>query len=124
MQSQGTDHLFWGIMHTGVLSGSAMGFFLFMKRQSLVLQVLLTGAGTGFLKGICLYPLTHLIGFFKGHSLSDGLANLDGVWQPTSCPSSPATQVLLWIQAPAATDVVIEQLAFSRHKRPGLIRFD
>jgi hypothetical protein len=62
--------------------------------------------------GLSLLPLQPI---FAGYGLSDGAVNPDGVWQPTGVLSS--TTVFLWSPPPSAA---VEQLAFSRHKRPGL----
>lgn len=65
-------------------------------------------------------PLQPQDWYFKGQGLICGSSNLDGVWQPGSVPDDTA-DCYLWTPPPAAADAAIEQLAFSRHKRPSLL---
>ncbi|MFN9980739.1 MAG: hypothetical protein ACK53Y_12515, partial [bacterium] len=48
-----------------------------------------------------------------------GIKNADGVWIPDAADS--ASDVRLWVPPPAAAEVAIEQLSFSRHKRTDLL---
>jgi len=69
--------------------------------------------------GHTLHSLTPVEWFTVGQGCWGGSANPDGIWTPDS--SSVQHLVRLWLLPPAAADVAVEQLSFSRHKRPDLI---
>ncbi len=119
MQAQGTDHLSRGIMHTGVLGGVRMLDFIPLHLSAVDRSSTVVEWCTSWLPDhFSLALLGPQDWFFSGHGLSPGCANPDGVWQPVG-PLKSST-VSLWAPAPGAADAAVEQLAFSRHKRPGL----
>ena len=119
MQVQGTDHLSRGVLHTGVLGGASMLEFIPLHLSALDRAPAVLSWCQSWLPPVArLLPLLPRDWFFAGQGLGLGRRNLDGVWQPQSVFSSLA--VSLWTPPPGAADAAVEQLAFSRHKRPGL----
>ena len=52
----------------------------------------------------------------KGHGITGGFYNDEGIWIPNSTSSG----LFIWDPPPAAARAAIDQLAISRHKRPSL----
>jgi hypothetical protein len=112
MQAQGTDALSRGspfmvdILHQVPLNLTAC------QRSPSIFQWCQSWLPSAF----TLTPLIERDWFFKGHGLGGGSVNLDGLWTPT--PLAADTHAFLWCPPPAIGDIAIEQLSFSRHKRP------
>jgi hypothetical protein len=121
MQAQGTDHLSRGILHSGVLSGASMLDFIPLHLSATDRSKTIVPWCLSWLPPRCrIVPLQPQDWYFKGQGLIGGSSNLDGVWQPGSVPDD-TEDCYLWTPPPAAADAAIEQLAFSRHKRPSLL---
>jgi hypothetical protein len=64
-----------------------------------------------------LHPLSPLEWFDLGHGITSWETTLDGLPSPVS---SLSDTVFLWSPPPAAANIAVEQLSFSRLKRPHL----
>jgi hypothetical protein len=63
-------------------------------------------------------PLQPIDWFQLGHGINTWLPNLDGL--PTPICGLSGNEVLVWAPPPAAANVAVEQLSYSRTKRPFL----
>jgi hypothetical protein len=120
MQAQGTDALSRGDLLTGVMRDRNMLQFipLHLTARDRSPSVA-TWVSSWISPGHTLHSLTPVEWFTVGQGYWGGSANPDGIWTPDS--SSAQHLVRLWLPPPAAADVAVEQLSFSRHKRPDLI---
>jgi len=120
MQAQGTDHLSRGILHLGVFHGAKMSDFIPLHLSALdQSQGIIPWCTSWCPSGHTLATLSPSDWYYKGHGLVGGRRNLDGVWQPSDIGDSPVC--FLWTPPPAAAGAAVEQLAFSRLKRPQLL---
>lgn len=120
MQAQGTDHLSRGILHLGVFRGAKMSDFIPLHLSALdQSQGIIPWCTSWCPSGHTLATLSPSDWYYKGHGLVGGRRNLDGVWQPSDIGDSPVC--FLWTPPPAAAGAAVEQLAFSRLKRPQLL---
>jgi len=115
MQEQGTDGLSRGDLTTGIMNGIDMLHFVplhlsAVERSSSVLPWI----SSWLPDGCTLVPLLPVDWFFKGHSLTGGNVNMDGLWVPSCHPSG--NTCFLWTPPPAAGNVPIKQLSYARHK--------
>jgi hypothetical protein len=120
MLAQGTDglsrgSLFEGGLHQGDLLSFVPLHLSALDRSSGILSWLRAWIPSN----LTLKTLTPFEWYFTGHGVVNGSGNSDGVWLPGTLPRSQTT-VFIWAPAPAAADAAIEQLAYSRHKRPWL----
>jgi hypothetical protein len=116
MISQGTDGLSRGCLTEGVMSGTPMLEYIPLHRSALERQPDLLSWIRQWTLCDNLNPLQPEDWFEHGHGISGGTYDARGLWHPT--PTSDTW--ILWSPPPAAADVAIEQLLYSRHKRPQL----
>jgi hypothetical protein len=120
MQAQGTDALSRGDLTTGVMQHRDMLRFVPLHLSAVDRSSLVPiWVGTWIPAGTSLRILTPAEWFTAGQGYTHGIKNADGVWIPDAADS--ASDVRLWVPPPAAAEVAIEQLSFSRHKRTDLL---
>ena len=111
MMEQGTDGLSRGDLREGLMQGKQMISFVplhmsALERSLKLEQWIRTWAGDDM---IVLSPEDW---FVKGHDISGGTRNGDGIWLPIYTMGT-----YVWAPAPAAGAVAIEELRHARHKR-------
>jgi len=119
MQDQGTNGLSHGDLLSGVMAGSGM-------LELVPLHLSATERAPQLVSWVKSWvPLTHTVfplqpidWFVLGHGLAGWEANLDGLSSPVAGVAH--TTIFLWSPPPAAAVVAIEQLSYSRTKRPHL----
>jgi hypothetical protein len=117
MIAQGTDGLSRGDLSEGVLQGFNFLDFVPLHKSALDHCAGIIPWCLSWLPSSCtLVPLLPLDWYSKGHGISGGDRNPDGICVPTR--AEPQSHVFLWHPPPAAADVAIEQLGIARHKRP------
>lgn len=119
MLAQGTDGLSRGDLCNGVMRGDSLLSFVPLHLSPLERAPGLLDWCQLWL-GECnhLCPLSPYDWFIRGHGVIGSSFNTDGVWLPQTLSSSSI--VFLWHPPPAAAEVALEELCFSRHKRPFL----
>jgi hypothetical protein len=76
---------------------------------------LLTWVASWIPVGLSPHILTPYEWYTTGHGVMESNTNLDGM----CCPSpAPYSTVFVWHPAPTAAEAALEELCFSRHKRP------
>jgi len=120
MISQGIDGLSRGDLLSGVMQGHNMLSFvplhlLAQDRSSRVHPWVQSWVPPGSV----VQPLALIDWFGAGHGLLDWRLNRDGLPSLVSTPTDSGI-VHLWLPPPAAAGIAIEQLSFSRLKRPFL----
>jgi hypothetical protein len=113
MISQGTDGLSRGCLTEGIMTGSSMLNYIPLHlsadaRQPSLLPWLQDWTGCATLR-----PLSPAEWFDRGHGVKGGKIGPRGLWHPTPI----ADTWILWCPPPAAADVAVEELMYSRHKR-------
>lgn len=119
MQAQGTDALSRGDLNTGVMRNLNMLAYVPLHLGATVLSpAVVNWVHSWAPPGKEVSELTPAQWYTVGHGHMGSGQVVAGMWAPNT---APASQVLrLWAPPPAAADVAIEQLSFSRHKRPDL----
>lgn len=119
MMAQGTDGLSRGDPFDGVMQGVSFLDFVPIHLSALDRSHhIIPWCMKWIPSTVSLLPLTPLDWFVKGHGIVGGAKNTDGIWSPTFLDLHAT--FCLWCPPPSAADVAIEQLSFSRHKRPEL----
>jgi hypothetical protein len=113
MLSQGTDGLLSGCLTEGIMSCTPMLSFIPLHLSVLDHQPLLLPWLRGWSGVDSLTPLTPADWFERGHGIKGGRVGPRGLWHPTATHEP----WLLWCPPPAAADVAIKELMYSRHKR-------
>lgn len=113
MISQGTDGISRGVLTEGVMAGANMLHFVPLHKGVLERQPAALDWVRGWTDQPHLSALSPLEWFTRGHGIEAGAKNADGVWMPRE--SSEVWK--LWVPAPAAAEVAVEELNTSRHKR-------
>lgn len=113
MIEQGTDGISRGDFSGGVTAGKSMLSFIplhlsALERSETILKWIEDWTGQ-----IGLIPLSPSDWFERGHGISSGSKNADGIWIPTET----CEQWFVWAPPPAAADVAVDELNVSRHKR-------
>jgi len=119
MITQGTDGLSRGDLLQGVMRGQSMMTFVPLHLSAAERSpALLSWVQDWVTPGWTVQPLQPIDWFALGHGLTAWRPNLDGL----PCPVSdvPFQTVMLWTPPPAAASTAVEQLSFSRMKRPHL----
>jgi hypothetical protein len=119
MQQQGADGLSRGDLLTGVMAGAPMLDYVplhlgVLERSPPVLQWIQSWVPPSH----TVIPLQPIDWFQLGHGITTWLPNLDGL--PTPICGLSGNEVLVWALPPAAAHVAVEQLSYSRTKRPFL----
>jgi len=118
MIQQGTDGLSRGELLTGVMQGRDMLSFVPLHLSAQERSVAVSSWVQSWVSpALTMLPLRPIDWFELGHGVADWEVNADGLSSPLPVPSS---SVLLWTPPPAAAAVAVEQLSFSRLKRPQL----
>ena len=114
MIAQGADGLSRGNLTEGVMGGWSMGDFVplhlgALERSKPLEKWIRSWCDTSKHKAEILKPE----GWFeRGHDLSGGSVNSDGMWVPAY-----KNGVYIWAPPPAAAEAALEQLRKARHKR-------
>ena len=111
MMEQGTDGLSRGDLREGVMQGKQMMSFMPLHRSALERSLKLEQWIRSW-AGEDLAFLSPEDWFEKGHDISGGTKNGDGIWLPNY-----AKGTYIWAPAPAAGAVAVEELRHARHKR-------
>lgn len=119
MIAQGTDGLSRGDTFEGVLRGHNFLGFVPLQRGALDRYPGILHWIQCWTPSFHVIPLTPADWFVKGHGIVGDSFNTDGVWIPQVSYSSSV--IFLWSPPPTAAADALEQLCFSRHKRPHLI---
>ena len=115
MIDQGSDGLSRGNLTEGVMGGKAMEFFVplhqgAIERSPSVLDWIKSWAPEDSSNT---WNLLDPEGWFdRGHDLSKGTKNSDGMWVPTYMKGH-----FIWAPPPTVADAALEQLRQARHKR-------
>jgi hypothetical protein len=120
MQAQGTDALSHGDLNTGIMRHTNMLDFVPLHLTATDRSPQLVSWVESWApprKPVLL--LTPKQWFTLGHGHMGAGIQVEGVWAPDD--SAATNYIRLWAPPPAAADVAIEQLSFSRHKRPDLL---
>jgi len=117
--SQGTDSLSRGCLTESIMSGPPMLDFLPLHLSALNLQPTLLQWIQDWTSCHTLVPLTPADWFERGHGIQGGHYDPRGL----RYPKATADSWLLWCPPPAAANVAIEELMFSRHKRNHINHF-
>ena len=117
MIAQGTDGLSRGNLTEGVMAGDGMLQYVPLAKSALECnkEEILSWL-SGWLPSEELEVLEPEGWFTKGHEITGGLRNQDGIW----IPESRNHGIFLWTPAPTAAGVAVEELGLSRHKRTTL----
>jgi hypothetical protein len=119
MQSQGTDSLSRGDLLSGVMHGSPLLDFVPLHLAASTRSTgLIPWCMSWLLPSQTLVPLQPNQWFSLGHGITGWDSNLDGMPMPILVDSSDT--VFLWCPPPAAASIALEQLSYSRLKRPHL----
>jgi hypothetical protein len=119
MQAQGTDGLSRGDLLGGVMAGHDLMEFIPLHLTAYQRSPgILAWVSSWLLPSHSLVHLQPLDWYGLGHGITSWHKNADGVPIPHSALSPDS--VLLWTPAPAAANAAVEQLSFSRLKRPCL----
>jgi hypothetical protein len=113
MIRQGTDGLSRGCLTEGVMSGKSMLEFIPLHLSALDRQPTLLQWIRDWTMASDLTPLSPSDWFERGHGICRGTYDKRGLWHPTAISET----WLLWSPPPAAADVAVEELLYSRHKR-------
>ena len=116
MIQQGTDALSRGDLTEGVMGNRRMMEFVPLHLGALERRPRLLAWIRGWTGDEQLEPLSPADWFERGHGISGGAKDRNGIW----IPSEIQDNWLLWAPAPAACDVAVEELNLSRHKRTHL----
>ena len=117
MISQGTDGLSRGDLGEGVMRGSSMLSFVPLhqnaqERSSSIINWIDSWLKPSLKMGEKIEYLKVEDWFWRAHDIVGGSLNSDGVWTP-----SYKAGIFVWLPAPAAGQVAIEQLREARNKR-------
>ena len=112
MIEQGTDGLSRGNLTEGVMTGKAMRWFVPLDLSVLDRVPKVLDWVRSWTQEPSLQPLEPEEWFTKGQDMVGGARNSEGVWIPRF-----EAGTRLWVPAPAAADVAIEQLRYARHRR-------
>ena len=112
MIEQGTDGLSRGNLTEGVMTGKAMRWFVPLDLSALDRVPKVIDWVRSWTQEPNLQPLEPEEWFTKGQDMVGGAKNVEGVWIPRF-----EAGTRLWVPAPAAADVAIEQLRYARHRR-------
>jgi hypothetical protein len=120
MQAQGTDSLSRGDLATGVMRNQDMLSFIPLHLSAAERSPqLLTWCQSWLPASLTLLPLSPNTWFTLGHGHGPQGELLDGLWAPVTVAA--ISYAYLWTPPPAVADVAVEQLAYSRHKRPEIV---
>ena len=113
MIAQGTDGLSRGLLLEGVLSGKDMLSYVDLAKTTLERQPKLLEYIQGWTDSF-VNVLTPEDWFTRGHGITGGRLNGDGVWIPSHAKNG---MVYLWAPPPVVTDVALEEALKAIHKR-------
>jgi hypothetical protein len=112
MISQGINGLSRRCLTKGVLTGASMLSYIPLNLSAVSRHPSLLPWLQDWTRCNTLLPLAPTKWFGRGHGIKGGQTISRGLWHPT-----PTTDDwLLWCPPPAAADVAIEELMYSRHK--------
>jgi len=113
MMAQGTDALSRGVRNEGVMGGLSMLSFVPLHLSAVQQSPGLLPWVQSWCPTASIEPLTPSEWFERGHGISGGQVNMDGMWWP----SETQEPWLLWMPPPGAGAAALEELTISRHKR-------
>ena len=121
MIEQGTDGLSRGDLGEGVMKGAKMLEFVPLHltafdRSERLKHWLVEWISPSLRKGEKIEILDESDWFWRGHDISSGKINDDGVWIPEFQPG-----IYIWKPAPASAQIAIEQLREARNERTSSI---